>query len=361
MRVLHVFTVPVTRNGITMFALQRLPGLRAAGAAVGFVAPGEVEPSLRAEIEAAGARLYVLPQKRPGLGYVRALASLVRREKYDILHAHGNSSSLFFEMLAALLGGCRARVPHSHNTTCNHIRQDRRLRPFFYKSYTAAAACGRDAGKWLFGKRRFTILPNAVDIERFQFDPAQRAQTRRRLGISENALVLGHVGRFNRQKNHRFLLEIYVELLKRRPDARLLLVGDGYLEEEVRRMAASLGGRVLFAGSVPDPEKYLCAMDVMALPSRYEGFPTVLLEWQCSGLPVLVSSRVTNEAALTPLTQFLPLEAGAPDWAEALLKLPRPERAETSRAAGKVLKAGGYALEDAAAVLSQFYQSIRRA
>ena len=72
MRVLHVFTVPVTRNGITMFALQRLPGLRAAGAAVGFVAPGEVEPSLRAEIEAAGARLYVLPQKRPGLGYVRA-------------------------------------------------------------------------------------------------------------------------------------------------------------------------------------------------------------------------------------------------------------------------------------------------
>ena len=141
----------------------------------------------------------------------------------------------------------------------------------------------------------------------------------------------------------------------------LLLVGDGYLEEEVRRMAASLGGRVLFAGSVPDPEKYLCAMDVMALPSRYEGFPTVLLEWQCSGLPVLVSSRVTNEAALTPLTQFLPLEAGAPDWAEALLKLPRPERAETSRAAGKVLKAGGYALEDAAAVLSQFYQSIRRA
>ena len=163
MRVLHVFTVPVTRNGITMFALQRLPGLRAAGAAVGFVAPGEVEPSLRAEIEAAGARLYVLPQKRPGPAYVRALAALVRRERYDILHAHGNSSSLFFEMLAAFLGGCRARVAHSHNTTCNHIRQDRRLRPFFYKSYTAAAACGRDAGQWLFEDRPFTVLPNAVD------------------------------------------------------------------------------------------------------------------------------------------------------------------------------------------------------
>ena len=361
MRVLHVFTVPVTRNGITMFALQRLPGLRAAGAAVGFVAPGEVGPSLRAEIEAAGARLYVLPQKRPGLAYVRALASLVRREKYDILHAHGNSSSLFFEMLAAFLGGCRARVAHSHNTTCGDLRRDRLLRPLFYRSYTAAAACGRDAGKWLFGGRPFTVLPNGVDLARFQFDAERRAAARARLGIAENALVLGHVGRFNRQKNHGFLLEVFAALLQKRPDARLMLVGDGYQEEEVRRLAAPLGARVIFTGSVPDPETYLCAMDVMALPSLFEGFPTVLLEWQCAGLPVLVSSRVTDEAALTPLTQFLPLEAGAPDWAEALLKLPRPERAETSRAAGKVLKAGGYALEDAAAVLSQFYQSIRRA
>lgn len=358
MRVLHVFTVPVTRNGITMFALQRLPGLRAAGAAVGFVAPGEAEPSLRAEIEAAGVRLYVLPQKRPGLAYVRALAALVRREKYDIVHAHGNSSSLFFEMLAAFLGGCRARVPHSHNTTCNHMRQDRWLRPFFYKSYTAAAACGRDAGRWLYGKRPFTVLPNAVDVPRFSFDPAARAQARERLGIEESALVVGHVGRFNGQKNHRFLLEVFSHILKTRPDARLLLVGDGYLEAEVRRQAAPLGGRVLFTGSVPDPETYLAAMDVMALPSLFEGFPTVLLEWQCSGLPTLASAGVTREAALTPLISYLSLDAGAAAWAEALLTLPRPPRAQASKEAANALKEGGYALQDAAAALLDFYRTI---
>ena len=358
MRVLHVFTVPVTRNGITMFALQRLPGLRAAGAAVGFVAPGEVEPSLRAQIEAAGARLYVLPQKRPGPAYVRALASLVRREKYDILHAHGNSSSLFFEMLAAFLGGCRARVPHSHNTTCNHIRQDRRLRPFFYKSYTAAAACGRDAGRWLFEGRPFTVLPNAVDILRFCFDPAARARARARLGIEEGALVVGHVGRFNGQKNHRFLLEVFAHVLKARPDARLLLVGDGYLEAEVRQQAAPLGERVMFTGSVPDPETYLAAMDVMALPSLFEGFPTVLLEWQCAGLPTLASASVTREAALTPLVSYLPLDAGAAAWAEALLTLPRPPRAQASREAAAALEQGGYALKDAAAALLDFYRTL---
>lgn len=138
MRVLHVFTVPVTRNGITMFALQRLPGLRAAGVEADFASPNTVEAGLLAQIEQAGARVFVVPQKRPSLSYVRALAALVRREKYDIVHAHGNSSSLFFEMLAASLGGCRARVAHSHNTTCNHLRQDKYLRPLFYRSYTAA-------------------------------------------------------------------------------------------------------------------------------------------------------------------------------------------------------------------------------
>ena len=358
MRVLHAFTVAVTRNGITMFALQRLEGLRKAGVEVDLLSPTAVEPGLRREIEHLGARLFVIQKRRLSLAYVRALAALVRRERYDIVHAHGSSSSLFFEMLGAGLGGCRARVAHSHNTTCGDLRRDRLLRPLFYRSYTAAAACGRDAGKWLFGGRPFTVLPNGVDLARFQFDAERRAATRARLGIAENALVLGHVGRFNRQKNHGFLLEVFAALLQKRPDVRLMLVGDGYQEEEVRRLAAPLGARVIFTGSVPDPETYLCAMDVMALPSLFEGFPTVLLEWQCAGLPVLVSSRVTDEAALTPLLQYLPLEAGAEAWAGALLALPRRERAQASRAAAAMLKAGGYALEDAAALLARFYQSL---
>ena len=96
MRVLHVFTVAVTRNGITMFVLQRLAGLRAADVHADFVSPAPVEPILRAEIERQGARVFVMKQKRLTLAYVRELAALVRREKYDIVHAHGSSSSLFF-------------------------------------------------------------------------------------------------------------------------------------------------------------------------------------------------------------------------------------------------------------------------
>lgn len=358
MRVLHVFTVSVTRNGITMYALERLEGLRRAGVEADFACTNEVEPGLRAQIERQGARVFTIAQKRPGAGYVRALAALVRREKYDVVHAHGNSSSMFFEMLAAALGGCRARVVHSHNTTCGHIRQDRRLRPLFYRSYTAAAACGTDAGRWLFEDRPFTVLPNAVDTRRFAFDPAVRAQTRALLGVCDDAWLLGHVGRFNRQKNHLFLLDAFEGLLKLRPEARLVLLGDGPMEQEVRARAEKLGGRVIFTGSVPDPQRYLTAMDAMALPSLFEGFPTVLLEWQCAGLPTLVSDRVTREAALMDWVRFMPLEQGADAWARGLCELPRLDRASASAQAARLLGERGHALEDAADVLARFYQGI---
>ena len=124
----------------------------------------------------------------------------------------------------------------------------------------------------------------------------------------------------------------------------------------MRRQAAPLGGRVLFTGSVPDPETYLAAMDVMALPSLFEGFPTVLLEWQCAGLPTLASASVTREAALTPLVSYLPLDAGAEAWAEAILSL--PPRAQTSKEAAAALEQGGYALKDAAAALLDFYRTL---
>lgn len=359
MKTLHVFTVPVTRNGITMFALERADALSRAGISMDFAAGNAVEPSLLREIEARGIRVHRLASRRPGVGYVLELAKLIRKNRYDLVHAHGNSSSLFLEMLAAALGGCGLRVAHCHNTTSLRNRQHRRVLPLFLLSYTAAAACGTDAGRWLFGRGKFTVLPNAVDAGRFRFDPEARKAVRPALGL-ENALVLGHVGRFNAQKNHAFLLEIFEEVLKRRPDARLLLVGDGYLEEEIRWRAKPLGDRVVFAGSVPDPERFLAAMDVMALPSLYEGFPTVLLEWQAAGLPSLVGDAVTKEAALTDLVRFLPLREGAASWAEALLALDRPDRAKASAGAIESILSAGYGLDRAAETLLHFYAELSR-
>ena len=255
-------------------------------------------------------------------------------------------------MLAAFLGGCRARVAHSHNTTCNHLRQDRRLRPLFYRSYTAAAACGRDAGKWLFGNRPFTVLPNAVDLARFRFDPERRARTREALGVGAGELLVGHVGRFNGQKKPR-LSAGGLRAPARSAAGGAAAAGRRRLSGGANARPGRAAGAIACSSpaSVPDPETYLCAMDVMALPSLFEGFPTVLLEWQCAGLPTLVSDRVTREAALTPLVRYMPLEAGADAWAQALAALPEAERARSSQTGADALRAGGYALEDAAQAL----------
>lgn len=360
MRILHIFTIPVTRNGVVMFALDRAQALLERGISLDFAALNEVAPDLRAQIEGKGIALHRIAASRSkkSLQYIRELSRLIRKNRYDIVHCHGNSATLFTELLAARLGGCKVRVAHCHNTTCRHLTADRRLRPFFYRMYTHAVACGTDAGKWLFPGRAFRVLPNGAALGRFAFDPALREEARRQLGL--DGLVLGHVGRFNGQKNHAFLMQVFSELKKLRPDAKLLLVGDGYLMNKIREAAqnSGLADSVLFAGSVPDVERYLAAMDVMALPSFYEGFPTVLLEWQASGLPSLVSDKVTREIALTDLVRYRSLEESPRAWAEALLALPQPDRTQASEAAGHILREAGYDLSEGARLLEAFYREI---
>lgn len=360
MKTLQVFTIAITRNGITMFALQRADTLREAGITMDFACFNAVEPALLAEIEGHGICVHRLKSRRLTLSYVKELAALVRENGYELVHAHGNSSSLFFDMLGAALGGCRVRVAHSHNTTCRFLRKDKLLRPLFYRSYTDAAACGTDAGRWMFGHRPFVVLPNGIPVAQFQYSPAMRKEMRATLGIAQDVPVIGHVGRFNDQKNHAFLIEIFRALLKRRPDACLLSVGDGFWEKHIHEEAAKLNGRVIFTGSVQNPWDYLAAMDRMVLPSLYEGFPTVLLEWQCAGLPILASDAITREVALTPLVQYKALADGAESWADALLALPEGNRAEEGDKAAEVLRAGGYDLSGAGQVMLDFYQSIAR-
>lgn len=361
MKILHIFTLPFTRNGITVFPISRAKALAGRGILLDFAAPGEPQEALMGQLRALGIGYHPLcaSRKTQKLRYWMELRRLIRKNRYDAVHCHGNSATLAMELLAAKLAGCRVRIAHSHNTTCNYKNLDRRLRPLFYRLYTHAVACGTDAGNWLFPGRPFRVFFNGVDLCAFRFDPAVREKMRASLLLGD-ALVLGHVGRFNPQKNHAFLLEAFAALKKRRPDARLLLVGDGFLEEQTRALAGKLGviEDVVFAGSVENVADYLDAMDVMALPSRYEGFPTVLVEWQCAGLPSLVSDRVTREAALTNLVRFDALEHGAEAWAAELAAMADGrDRARDSRAAAELLRDGGFELEDSANALADFYEA----
>ena len=151
-----------------------------------------------------------------------------------------------------------------------------------------------------------TILPNAIEPERFKFSEVFRKEIRKRYGINDDDFVIGHVGRFYPQKNHDFLIDIFHEIRKQQPNAKLLLLGDGPLQDKIRQKINSLGitGSVIFAGLQKDPSPFYSAMDVFAFPSLWEGLGIVLLEAQYNGLPCVVSEAVPKEVTISNLLTY---------------------------------------------------------
>ena len=220
-------------------------------------------------------------------------------------------------------------------------------------------ACGRDAGRVWYGEKavksgRVSILPNAIETERFRFDPARRAAARAALGLGEE-LTVGHVGTLTTPKNHQFLLPVFAEIRRARPDAVLLLAGEGVLrpqvEEQIR--ALGLGGAVRLLGDRRDVPDLLQAMDLFLFPSLHEGLPVSVVEAQAAGLPVLMSAAVTDEVCVTgERIARLSLDEPPERWAERALALAALERTDT---AGQVARAG-YDLKTNAAWLAELYR-----
>lgn len=249
-----------------------------------------------------------------------------------IIHGHMPSSAPLYLWLARKAQ--RYTIAHSHtsgkqkeNGYVTYL-----LKKLSYQLTTRVAdkyyACSEQAGLMAYGRgivqsERFAVWYNAIDFERFSYRESVRRDIKENLGIPQDAFVLGHVGRLTWAKNHAFLLEVFAEVHRRHPEARLLLVGDGELREEIKAQVQQLGldDSVYFAGSVDDPERYLCAMDVFVFPSHYEGLSTVNIEAQVSGLPCIVSTGVPREVSIADAkpVEFLPLgDVGS--WADAVEK-----------------------------------------
>ena len=288
----------------------------------------------RTEIESLGGRCYLVPSYAHPLRYIRTLKRLFRENGYPIVHAEINTMNVF-PLLAARLARVPVRICHNHSTS--HGGEGAKsilkylLRPFARVFATHCFACGDTAARWMYGDNRVssgrvTVLPNAIDLARFSFSTESRASVRQEIGASESTLVVGHIGRFMYQKNHAFLLKIFQALLGLRPDAILILAGEGELLDETRALAKTLGieQHVRFLGVRRDAERLYSAMDVFCLPSFYEGLPVVMVEAIANGLPCVVSDQVTRELNEFRVVQ-LPLHAAPSSWAQVLLDAPRAD------------------------------------
>lgn len=276
------------------------------------------------EIESLGGKIYYAPRLYPQNypAYFRWMRKFFKEHpEYKIVHSHIDTMS-YLPLLAAKKAGVPIRIAHSHNTSLDRdfkylLKQYFRLK--INSVCTHRLACGEEAGKFLFGNRSFKVIPNAIDAEKFYFNEELRNKKREELGI-KGEFVVGHVGRLSYQKNHKFLIEIFKELLKKEPESLLLLVGVGEKEEELRNQVKNLGinDKVRFLGNRSDVNELYQAMDVFVMPSFFEGIPVVGVEAQFAGLPCIFSDKVPEEVKFSSKTNFISLNSSVVDWVTSI-------------------------------------------
>jgi len=306
------------------------------------------------------------------VGYARALDRFFAEEgrNYPIVHAHMDRMSGWV-LRAARRAGVPVRIAHSHNTRSEGGPLERLYKwasgRLIAGSATDRFACSEAAADWLFGVRsaEARLIRNAIDCAAYAFDPEVRRAMRAELDLKPGQLAVCHIGRFSPQKNHAFLIDLFARLAAERPDAALMLAGDGPLKADiVRRIeAAGLGGRIRLLGVRGDIPRLLAAMDVMVFPSLHEGLPVALIEAQAAGLPCVISDRITAEADIgIGLVTRLPLEAPAERWLRAIERgAAGAESGLSRRMAAEQAHRRGWDIAGVAAELADYYgQAILR-
>lgn len=286
--------------------------------------------NLEKDILRCGGKLYTTGKPEAGniLAYQKRIDAFFSQHEgvYDIVHVHIPSAA-FAVLRSAKKHGIPVRILHSHNAR-GADGMLKKIRNYVLNKWGICYAnqyyaCGEAAARYLYGKKKaeggqVTIINNAIDPAKYRYSAERREKIREELSVKEE-LLLGHIGRFVEQKNHRGLLRILAELQKRQVCCKLVMLGDGPLLKEIENEAAEAGlsDKVIFAGVVDNVQDYLSAMDVFLLPSLYEGLPVVCVEAQAAGLACLISANVTREIALTEQVSFVE-NSDIPEWCDRI-------------------------------------------
>lgn len=352
-KVLIVNTVGLIYDGINSVMLSLLEAMDKTDLQIYIAATVKTEQAIVNKYKALGCEIAIFPDRKENtFKYFCSLSSFIRKYHIEVIHANGNSATLAVEMTAAKLGGCKKRIAHSHNTRCDQVRADKLLRPLFYSTYTDALACGQDAGKWLFKDKQFTVIQNGRDLSKFAFNPEKRKEMREKLGL-ENEIAIGHVGGFVPQKNHKFLIDIYRAISEKNSNTKFFCVGDGQEKQKIEEKAKGLD--ITFTGNIDYVPDFLQAMDVMVLPSLFEGLPLVAVEWQAAGLPFVMSNTISDETIFTDFVEKMSLEESAEEWANAILSLISSNRKQKSDVAVIKAKEAGYDIRTSADKIRGIY------
>ncbi|WP_448382807.1 glycosyltransferase family 1 protein [Desulfosoma sp.] len=370
-RVLHVFG-RMNRGGAETFIMNVYRHIDRGKIQFDFAVHSDEPGHYDEEIRSLGGRIFILP--RPHLSvlpaYNRALTRLLSKEgSYAVVHSHVHFYS-GIPLAIAASAGTPMRIAHSHNTsdgkttTLPRRLYRRYMRHQMFRYATHMLGCSRAACEGLYGSRcwhdpRVQVVHYGIDLTPFESLSMTPKALRRKLGLPEDGYIVGHVGRFDVQKNHFFLIELFTHLLGCLPTARLVLVGDGPLRPDIERQVRGNGieDRVFFLGVRADVPEIMGCVDAFLLPSFWEGIPLVLLEAQAAGVPCIVSDVISDESDLRIGLLFpVSLKANHDIWIEYILqafKISRPPWSVRKEA----LRRNGYDVQQVAELLSSIYGS----
>ena len=318
------------------------------------------------EIRTLGGRIFKIPYLTDvgQIQYVKRLKEFFRtHHEYKIIHSHIDQvSGLILQV--ANKSDIPIRIAHSHSTrNTNGILgkiYKRYLQNKINKNATDLLACGDDAAKWLYQKRaeRAMIVKNGIEIEKFEFSNEKRKKIRNELKIQDSTVLIGHVGRFAKVKNHNFLIEVFKEYHNKNKNSKLVLVGDGPLRKEVEEKVEKLDLKdcVLFLGVRMDVNYVYSALDVLVFPSLFEGLSFTLIEAQGAGLPIYMSDNIDSKTKITERVKEISLKETPKQWAEQIEILPL----ETRKCELQKIEENGYDIKETARKMERLYRSKER-
>jgi glycosyltransferase involved in cell wall biosynthesis len=356
-RVLQIVTY-MGRGGLETMIMNYYRNIDRNKVQFDFLVHRQEEADYDKEILSLGGHIYRMPMLNPfSKSYFNALDSFFKTHMYDIVHSHLDCMSAY-PLKIAKKNGVKIRIAHSHNKG-----QDKNLKypiklyskRLISKYATHLFSCGKEAGDWMFNGKPYTILNNAIDAMIYRYNQKIQNEIRNSLDINHSDFVVGHVGRFNPQKNHGFIIDVFNEIYKKNNKAKLILVGTGNGQQEIINKVNNLGltDNVLFLGNRSDVNRVLQAMDVFLFPSLYEGLPLSIIEAQAAGLPCVISDNVPPECIKTDRVFHYSLEKPLDFWANKIIEAAKIEKNDTY----DEIVASGFDIKNNANKLQNFYTS----
>lgn len=353
-------TGSLSQGGTEMFMMNVLRQIDRSRFQIDFcITSNEITPN-RVEAESYGCKIYVLPSRRSGLlKYIKAQWSFMKEHagEYDAVHWNGGNLSSFMGHITYKYYKIPVRIVHAHSS--NAVGLHNKILHYIHRQLiglvcTHFFACSSGAGKFFFKNKPSVIINNGIDVDKYAYNECIRNEVREELGLPSNAQVIGHVGRFDDNKNHSFLLDIFAEYSKSNINSYLLLVGQGNTIEDIKSKANKLGlsEKIIFAGFRNDVYRLMQAMDCFVMPSKFEGLPYVLVEAQCSGLPCVVSDTINYDVDITRNVDFVSFNCAIQRWVDCInTKLTTNQRTSQSQ----IISVKGYSIKDTVRYLEKVY------